>query len=55
MAEEPIAFLRAGPSPTARTASFGEFTAAQVRFDRAELNRILTLYGRMVAAGEWRD
>ena len=28
---------------------------AQVRFDRAELNRILQLYGRMVAAGEWRD
>ena len=26
-----------------------------MRFDRAELNRILTLYGRMVAAGEWRD
>ncbi|HXC55019.1 MAG TPA: DUF2794 domain-containing protein [Rhizomicrobium sp.] len=33
----------------------GAITAAQVRFDRAELNRILTLYGRMVAAGEWRD
>ena len=28
---------------------------AQVTFDRPELNRILTLYGRMVAAGEWRD
>ena len=27
----------------------------QVTFDRLELNRILTLYGRMVAAGEWRD
>jgi hypothetical protein len=25
------------------------------RFDRGELNRILTIYGRMVAAGEWRD
>ena len=24
-------------------------------FDRRELNRILELYGRMVAAGEWRD
>ena len=24
-------------------------------FDRRELNRILGLYGRMVAAGEWRD
>ena len=28
---------------------------AQVGFDRAELTRILDLYGRMVAAGHWRD
>ena len=27
----------------------------QVGFDRDELQRILDLYGRMVAAGEWRD
>lgn len=27
----------------------------QVAFDRAELGAILGLYGRMVAAGEWRD
>jgi hypothetical protein len=27
----------------------------QVGFERAELLRILDLYGRMVAAGEWRD
>ena len=27
----------------------------QVGFERAELARILDLYGRMVAAGEWRD
>ena len=27
----------------------------QVGFDRTELQRILDLYGRMVAAGEWRD
>src|ERR1043165_9830204 len=27
----------------------------QVTFDRRELNRIFGLYGRMVAAGEWRD
>ena len=26
-----------------------------VAFDRAELQRILDLYGRMVAAGHWRD
>jgi hypothetical protein len=27
----------------------------RVTFDRFELNRILNLYGRMVADGEWRD
>jgi hypothetical protein len=27
----------------------------QVAFNRTELNLILGLYGRMVAAGEWRD
>ncbi len=27
----------------------------QVSFDRAELSIILTVYGQMVAAGEWRD
>lgn len=27
----------------------------QVGFERAELQGILDLYGRMVAAGEWRD
>ncbi len=27
----------------------------QVAFDRKELGVILSLYGRMVAAGEWRD
>jgi Protein of unknown function (DUF2794) len=28
---------------------------SQTAFDRAELTRILDLYGRMVAAGHWRD
>lgn len=27
----------------------------RIAFDRAELGIILSLYGRMVAAGEWRD
>ena len=27
----------------------------RICFDRAELSVILSLYGRMVAAGEWRD
>lgn len=29
--------------------------AEQVGFTREELTRILDLYGRMVAAGQWRD
>ena len=29
--------------------------AGRVTFERRELNRLLGLYGRMVAAGEWRD
>lgn len=33
----------------------GQRPPEQVGFDRAELTRILDLYGRMVAAGEWRD
>lgn len=28
---------------------------SKVTFSRRELDRILSLYGRMVAAGEWRD
>src|ERR1700710_137752 len=28
---------------------------ALIFFERRELNRLLSLYGRMVAAGEWRD
>jgi len=58
MAEEPIAFLRAGSHPAARTAYWGGSAAAptqQVRFDRRELAQILNVYSRMVAAGEWRD
>ena len=54
MAEEPIAFLREGHRSPART-EFWSGAAAQVRFDRRELFQILTVYGRMVAAGEWRD
>ncbi len=32
-----------------------ERPAEQVAFHRTELSQILSLYGRMVAAGEWRD
>lgn len=59
MEEEPIAFSRAEARSSARMERPGGHPGAghvaQVRFDRAELNRILTVYGRMVAAGEWRD
>ena|SRR5258706_10808840 len=51
MSEEPIVPLRAA-GPAARMASWG---TAQVYFERAELNRILSIYGRMVSSGEWRD
>ena len=37
------------------TASRAAPAPKQVTFDRRELDRILNLYGRMVAAGEWRD
>ncbi len=39
--------IAATPDPTPRV--------AQVFFDRRELDAILRVYGRMVAAGEWRD
>jgi hypothetical protein len=47
MVEEPISLHRVAAEVSA--------TLPQVTFDRPELNRILTVYGRMVAAGEWRD
>ena len=43
---EPIAF------PGSRNS---RLPAPKVTFDRHELMRILDLYGRKVAAGEWRD
>jgi Protein of unknown function (DUF2794) len=39
----------------AQAAPASQMTPSQVTFDRRELNRIFGLYGRMVAAGEWRD
>jgi hypothetical protein len=53
MVEEPISLHRAASltGKEARDIS----PVLQVTFDRPELNRILTVYGRMVACGEWRD
>lgn len=46
---EPIAFRpRQAGDPTSQP-------AAAAFFHRRELNEILAVYGRMVAAGEWRD
>jgi len=41
---------RAAARPAAANAQAGRVT-----FNRLELHRILNLYGRMVADGEWRD
>jgi hypothetical protein len=41
-------------SAAVRNAAAGS-VAARVTFNRFELHRILNLYGRMVADGEWRD
>ena len=43
-----------GGSP-ARTGTASMQASNQVTFSRRELNRIFDLYGRKVAAGEWRD
>ena len=43
-----------GSHAAARTAAVSP-TPNRVTFNRLELNRILNLYGRMVADGEWRD
>jgi hypothetical protein len=46
------------PSQSLGSGSSARSAAApvnQVTFNRRELNRILDLYGRKVAAGEWRD
>lgn len=45
----------AGPQTPGQVVPFPARGADQVGFDRPELMRILDLYGRMVAAGEWRD
>ncbi len=54
---EPIAFRpRPGAGVSgANPLSAGSHAAAVVAFDRRELSDILTVYGRKVAAGEWRD
>jgi hypothetical protein len=65
MNDEPIASGRAGMPLAARVVFWGsgdtagsgatERPDACIRFDRRELKSILSIYGRMVVAGEWRD
>ena len=55
MVEEPIALHRALLAAEVSPAPASQREVPQIVFDRPELNRILNLYGRMVAAGEWRD
>ena len=44
-----------GGSPARSSPAPAALGASHVTFSRSELNRILDLYGRKVAAGEWRD
>ncbi|WP_299193443.1 DUF2794 domain-containing protein [uncultured Erythrobacter sp.] len=44
-----------GAGGSSKVVAFPGKSAAQIGFDRDELQRILDLYGRMVAAGQWRD
>jgi len=51
-----IVDLRDTARPASRMAEPDAHKAAPLTaFDRRELNAILNVYGRMVAAGEWRD
>ncbi|MDI4666935.1 DUF2794 domain-containing protein [Xanthobacter autotrophicus] len=50
---EPIILSRRGAVPVQPAAPSP--APLRVTFDRRELDRILDLYGRMVAQGEWRD
>lgn len=55
---EPIAFRprTAGATSSSIASHEGRHPVVPAaRFDRQELTQILDLYGRMVAAGEWRD
>lgn len=43
------------PPSSVPSAAVAAKAPASVMFNRGELRQILNLYGRMVAAGEWRD
>jgi hypothetical protein len=52
----PISSAGAAPQASTQSSSPTQVSQpSQTRFDRHELNTILNLYGKKVAAGEWRD
>ena len=57
MADETIINFRGNERPQPRNDAMGEDQSRgeEVMFDRRELSAILSVYGRMVASGEWRD
>jgi hypothetical protein len=52
---EPIQFRARGRAGNASPAPFTHVLPSTIFFTRKELNEIFNLYGRKVAAGEWRD
>ena len=52
---EPIQFSPRARAGLAGTAHHSPSPHSTISFDRQELSKILALYGRKVAAGEWRD
>lgn len=52
---EPIFFRPAGEMRAAGIPQFSGARPLVVTFNRLELNQILSVYGRHVAEGEWRD
>ena len=52
---EPIQLRPQGRAGNAKSSSFAQVRPSTIFFTRRELSEILNLYGRKVAAGEWRD
>jgi hypothetical protein len=52
---EPIAFRPRGGAAMQGSSSLQSPPGGVTAFDRRELMQILAIYGRKVAAGEWRD
>ncbi len=52
---EPIAIFGGASGPSGIRGAKKSKSAALLSFNRHELNQILSVYGRKVADGEWRD